>query len=117
MDMILQGLIKLLSSFVGTLGFAIFMHAPRKAWLPASAIGGVAYRGTTLRTLLGLRSTAFSVSCTADTVTFHTRGYGHRVGMSQYGANAMALGGSDYRQILAHYYQGVEIVQYWEDFA
>lgn len=43
MDMILQGLIKLLSSFVGTLGFAIFMHAPRKAWLPASAIGGVAY--------------------------------------------------------------------------
>ena len=80
-------------------------------------IGGVAYRGTTLRTLLGLRSTAFSVSCTADTVTFHTRGYGHRVGMSQYGANAMALAGSDYRQILAHYYQGVEIVQYWEDFA
>ena len=43
MDMILQGLIKLVSSFVGTLGFAIFMHAPRKAWLPASAIGGVAY--------------------------------------------------------------------------
>lgn len=43
MDMILQGLIKLVSSFIGTLGFAIFMHAPRKAWLPASAIGGVAY--------------------------------------------------------------------------
>ena len=43
MDMILDGFIKLASSFVGTLGFAIFMHAPRKAWLPASAIGGVAY--------------------------------------------------------------------------
>ena len=43
MDMILNGFIKLVSSFVGTLGFAIFMHAPRKAWLPASAIGGVAY--------------------------------------------------------------------------
>lgn len=43
MDMLLQGLIKLVSSFIGTLGFAIFMHAPRKAWLPASAIGGVAY--------------------------------------------------------------------------
>ena len=43
MDMILQGFITLASSFVGTLGFAIFMHAPRKAWLPASAIGGVAY--------------------------------------------------------------------------
>ena len=43
MNVILEGLVKLLSSFVGTLGFAIFMHAPRKAWLPASAIGGVAY--------------------------------------------------------------------------
>lgn len=42
-DMIVQGLIKLVSSFVGTLGFAIFMHAPKRAWLPASAIGGVAY--------------------------------------------------------------------------
>lgn len=80
------------------------------------SIGGVAYRGTTIRTLLGLRSTAFSVSYTADTVTFHTRGYGHRVGLSQYGANAMALQGSDYAQILTHYYCGVEIVQYWEKF-
>ena len=43
MNMFLDGFIKLASSFVGTLGFAIFMHAPRKAWLPASAIGGVAY--------------------------------------------------------------------------
>ena len=43
MDMILDGFITLASSFVGTLGFAIFMHAPRKAWLPASAIGGGAY--------------------------------------------------------------------------
>ncbi len=40
---ILEGLIKLVSSLVGTLGFAIFMHAPKRAWLPASAIGGVAY--------------------------------------------------------------------------
>lgn len=43
MDHVLQGLIKLVSSFVGTLGFAVFMHAPKRAWLPASAIGGVAY--------------------------------------------------------------------------
>ena len=43
MNIILQGLIKLVSSFIGTFGFAIFMHAPRKAWLPASVIGGVAY--------------------------------------------------------------------------
>ena len=38
-----NGFIKLVSSFVGTLGFAIFMHAPKRAWLPASLIGGVAY--------------------------------------------------------------------------
>lgn len=42
-DLMTNGLIKLISSFVGTLGFAIFMHAPKRAWLPASAIGGVAY--------------------------------------------------------------------------
>ena len=43
MQLILEGLIKLVSSFIGTLGFAIFMHAPKRAWLPASAIGGAAY--------------------------------------------------------------------------
>ncbi len=42
-ELILDGFIKLISSFVGTLGFAIFMHAPKRAWFPASAIGGVAY--------------------------------------------------------------------------
>lgn len=42
-DMTVEFLVKLLSSFVGTLGFAIFMHAPKRAWLPASAIGGIAY--------------------------------------------------------------------------
>ena len=43
MDLILDVLLKLISSFVGTLGFAIFMHAPKRAWLPASGIGGIAY--------------------------------------------------------------------------
>ena len=42
-EIVLGGLIKLISSFVGTFGFAIFMHAPKRAWIPASAIGGVAY--------------------------------------------------------------------------
>ena len=40
---IIDCLIKLISSFVGTLGFAIFMHAPKRAWLPASLIGGASY--------------------------------------------------------------------------
>lgn len=76
-------------------------------------IGGVSYRGVTIRSLLGLRSTAFTVSFSGDSVTFHTRGYGHRVGLSQYGANAMALEGYDYCQILSHYYPGTVLVQYW----
>ena len=37
-------------------------------------------------------------------------GYGHGVGMSQYGANTMALAGADYREILTHYYTGAVIV-------
>ena len=68
-------------------------------------IGRKTYRGTELRQKLGLRSTAISVSV-GDTITITTKGYGHRVGMSQYGADAMALEGKDYPQILSHYYQG-----------
>ena len=69
-------------------------------------IGGVSYRGTTIRSLLGLRSTMFTVQVEDGQIVFRTKGYGHRVGMSQYGADAMALAGSSYEQILAHYYTG-----------
>ena len=72
-------------------------------------IGGKRYSGTELRTLLRLRSTAFSVEVVNDTITIITRGFGHRVGMSQYGAQAMALGGRPYNEILAHYYPGTVI--------
>ncbi len=64
-----------------------------------------------LRELLELRSTWFSISADAEGITFYTRGYGHGVGMSQAGANAMAAAGMDYQQILKHYYTGVEIVE------
>ena len=74
-------------------------------------IGGTTYRGTELRSLLGLRSTAFSISTTEDTVTITTRGYGHRVGMSQYGADAMAVTGSTCPEILAHYYPGTTLTR------
>ena len=73
-------------------------------------IGDVIYTGTQLRSLLGLRSTAFTVAPSADRITITTRGYGHRVGMSQYGAEAMAIQGSSFREILAHYYPGTELV-------
>lgn len=72
-------------------------------------ICGKTYTGIQLRSLLGLRSTAFTISVNVDTVTITTKGYGHRVGMSQYGADAMAVTGSSYREILAHYYPGTEI--------
>ena len=72
-------------------------------------IGGEDYTGTQLRKLLKLPSTAMTISASADTITVVTRGYGHRVGMSQYGADAMAVTGSDYTQILAHYYPGTTL--------
>ena len=73
-------------------------------------IGDSLFPGTKVRSLLGLRSTVFSVTAEGDTAVFSTRGYGHRVGMSQYGADAMAAGGADYAQILAHYYPGTELM-------
>lgn len=76
-------------------------------------IGGKVYRGTQLRQLLGLRSTDFQITAIGETVTVTTKGYGHRVGMSQYGAQAMALQGADWKQILSHYYPGT-VPEIWE---
>lgn len=72
-------------------------------------IGGKDYSGTELRTLLQLRSTAFSIQVDGDRISITTRGYGHRVGMSQYGADAMAASGRNWQDILQYYYQGVQI--------
>ena len=74
-------------------------------------IGGVSFKGTELRKSLGFRSTAFTVAAGEKEITITTRGYGHRVGMSQYGADAMALEGSTYEEILTHYYTGAELTQ------
>ena len=77
-------------------------------------IGGEEYLGTELRKLLGLRSTNFTLQIDDASVTITTKGYGHRVGMSQYGADAMGEDGADYRQILSHYYYGTELIL-WEN--
>lgn len=74
-------------------------------------IGNQIFTGTQLRQLLGLRSTAFTILITDSNVEITTRGFGHRVGMSQYGANAMAESGKSYREILGYYYKGVQIGQ------
>ena len=75
-------------------------------------IGGKSFAGTELRRLLELRSTAFDIQVDGNDITITTRGYGHRVGMSQYGADAMADAGSTYPEILAYYYQGTELTRY-----
>ena len=75
-------------------------------------ICGTTFRGAELRSKLQLRSTALTFSVSEAGVTVHTRGYGHRVGLSQYGADAMALAGDDYQKILKHYYPGTSVEFY-----
>lgn len=69
-------------------------------------VGDHIFTGIEFRNLLGLRSADFDVSIVGNEVVITTRGYGHGVGMSQYGANKMAEAGNNYSQILNHYYPG-----------
>ncbi len=73
------------------------------------SVGGVRLSGAELRQLFGLRSAAFTYRIEKDSVVFSVAGYGHGVGMSQYGANIMASKGSSFVQILKAYYSGVQI--------
>jgi len=75
-------------------------------------VGGVTVRGSGLRSILGLRSACFAWEVQGDKLVFFVTGYGHGVGLSQYGANAMAAAGADYREILTHYYTGVTVEPY-----
>lgn len=75
----------------------------------AMLLAGIQYSGTELRSLLELNSTVFSVRAEGDGLCFSTLGKGHRVGMSQTGAQAMALEGKTWQEILAHYYPGTRI--------
>ena len=79
-------------------------------------IGGVAVTGAQARQIFNLRSAAFSVSYADGTFTFDVTGFGHGVGMSQYGADAMAVAGSTYTEILQHYYTGVTVEECPEEF-
>ena len=74
-------------------------------------LGGVELGGKELRSLFSLRSTAFELAYVAGSFTFTVTGFGHGVGMSQYGADKMARLGADYREILAHYYPGTELIR------
>lgn len=85
-------------------------------------VGGVRITGTSLRTLLGLASTDFTVKAdaTAKTLTFTCTGHGHGVGMSQYGAAYLAKTGLTAQEITAHYYPGTIIrsgLALWQTFS
>ena len=78
-------------------------------------LDGRTFSGTQLRTLLDLSSTALTLDIAGDCVLITTKGNGHRVGMSQYGAEAMAVNGYSYDQILLHYYSGATLEEFTEE--
>lgn len=77
--------------------------------IKAITINDQVFTGVSLRKLLGLRSTDFDINIEDNNVLITTKGYGHGVGMSQYGANVLAKEGHNYEYILKHYYHNVEI--------
>jgi len=76
-------------------------------------VGGMTVSGSQLRALFALRSATFTVALEAGNFVFDVTGYGHGVGMSQYGANAMAKQGADFEEILTWYYTGTEVGELW----
>jgi stage II sporulation protein D len=72
-------------------------------------IDGKEFSGKDIRDKLGLDSSDFKWQRQGEQITIETKGWGHGVGMSQYGANGMALEGKDYKEIVNHYYRGIEI--------
>jgi len=72
-------------------------------------IGSKNFSGLAVREKLELRSANFTAELKGDKLIFKTIGYGHGVGLCQYGANGMAKEGKEYRQILTYYYTGVAI--------
>lgn len=73
------------------------------------SVGGSDIEGTELRRIFGLRSACFTVAADSESVTFRVTGYGHGVGMSQYGANQLAREGKTWQEILEWYYTGATV--------
>lgn len=98
--------IKKLSSIENAL--IVTKKSPSGTVLEAT-IGNKTFTGEEIRKAFSLRSPVFNVKTTADTVTFNVSGYGHGVGMSQYGSDYLAREGMNYKEILLHYYSGAEL--------
>lgn len=73
-------------------------------------VGDTVMSGLDFRTLLGLRSSNFTINFSGNGFAFIVKGYGHGVGMSQYGSDYMARQGATYTEILEHYYKDAQIV-------
>lgn len=78
-------------------------------YVESITLGGQRFSGVQVRAALGLRSACFAIAWADGQFTVTTRGYGHGVGLSQYGAYAMASGGAGWRSILAYYFPGTEL--------
>ena len=74
-------------------------------------VGNVKVSGQKLRLLFSLRSACISINFEETAVTFSVEGYGHGVGLSQYGADFMARQGSSWQEIIRHYYKGTDIMR------
>lgn len=99
------------------------LSVPESKWISISetsasgtvtkmTVGGEEISGTDFRKFLSLRSANFTVEYSKGNFSITTRGYGHGVGLSQYGANAMAETGSTFEEILTHYYTGATLEKY-----
>lgn len=73
-------------------------------------IGDSTLTGIEFRQIFGLNSANFTIGFEGNNVIIACKGYGHGVGMSQWGANAMAKNGSDYKEIIKHYFQGSDVI-------
>ncbi len=73
---------------------------------------GESFTGARIREIFNLRSANFSIIQTEDDIAFTVKGYGHGVGMSQFGANQMAKDGASYTEILRKYYSGTVLEKY-----
>ena len=106
----------LLNDFYDKLGLEynselnVYISSKTKTGKPKEVlINGVLFSSRDLASKLGLRSSYLSIAFNDNVVTITTKGFGHGVGMSQYGAQGMAKEGYKYNEILVHYYNGTEI--------
>lgn len=87
------------------------IHLDEAGYVDTLEVCGSVFRGTTLRSALGLRSASFTITADEEKIHITTKGYGHGVGLSQYGAKAMAEGGASWQEILTYYFPGCEITK------